>query len=390
MIMRRKLSVFQLVIMISSVLVFSSCHGGGGVGGTAAPSITPLTVGAPINDTVVFNSFNFYSAQVVPGSLYKVSITGLTDDADLQVFGNDSSFSMLAQCAVDNTIIPSPNPPFSSEDCVIVAPGNTLFFGVDGSFLTSSSAAVYTIDVELLNTTSVILSKPHQDTISLAEAAVYSVPTTAGTVYTISVTGLDDDADLYVFGNNSAFTSQAVCSPHNGPYAGAAPEDCTLASSGGPFYFIVDGIFSTAASVNFTALTTPAPAVPSPTSEGSVSSPKTVILDTPDIGQVSVDSAPTITSYYAASVTAGQRYTVSITGLSGDVDLNVFNNDSTFSTAPNASCLLGLDYTHLAGPTPTIPEDCTLVASGNTLFFSTTSFTASGGAAFIILVEPGP
>ncbi len=367
------------------MLVLSSCHGGGGGGGTVAPSITPLIVGSPVNDTVVFNGFNFYSAQVVPGSLYKISITGLTDDADLQVFGNDSSFSMLAQCAVDNTIIPSPNPPFSSEDCVLVAPGNTLFFGVDGSFLTSSSAAVYTIDVELLTTTNLILSKPHQDSISQSDAAVYLVPTIAGTFYTISITGLDDDADLYVFGNNAAFTTQAACSPRNGPYSGAAPEDCTLASSGGPFYFIVDGIFSTAASVNVTALATPAPAVPTPTSEGAVSSPKTVVLDTPDIGQVSVDSAPTITSYYAASVTAGQRFTISITGLSGDVDLYVYDNDSTFSTVPNASCLI--DNTEFIG---TAPEDCTVKATGNMLYFSVASFSQSGGVAFINLVEPGP
>jgi hypothetical protein len=374
-------------ILLLSVMVLASCGGdgdGGGGGGTPAPVVTTLTVGAPVTDTVVFGGFNFYSAPVIPGALYKVSITGLTDDADLLVFGNDSTFSVLAQCAIDNTIIASPTPPFAPEGCVINAPDNTLFFGVDGRYLTASSAAGYTIDVELLTKTNITSSIPLPDSITETSAAVYVVSNTTATAYTVSITGLDDDADLYVFGNNGDFTSPAVCSLNNTLFSGTTPEDCTLTSSGGSLFFIVDGIFSTKPTVHYTALATPTPAVPAPTNEGSSSSPINVIVDTPYIGQVA--SLPTGTSYYAASVTAGQRYTVSITGMTGDVDLNVYDSDSSFSpTTANTKCLI--DNTAFL---ETTPEDCTLVVTGDKLFFSVTSFTTSGGAAFINLVEPGP
>ncbi len=80
-----------------------------------------------------------------------------------------------------------------------------------------------------------------------------------------------------------------------------------------------------------------------------------------------------------------QRYTVSVTGVTGDVDLTVYDSDSTFTMA--ATCLI--DNTGFIQP-PTTPEDCTLQVTGNTLYFSVTAFTQSGGAAYINLVEPGP
>ncbi len=73
--------------------------------------------------------------------------------------------------------------------------------------------------------------------------------------------------------------------------------------------------------------------------------------------------------------------------MTGDVDLNVYDNDSTFSTTANASCLSGLNNTGFVGTTA---EDCTLQITGNTLYFSVMAFTQSGGAAFINLVEAGP
>ncbi len=371
-------------ILLLSVMVLASCgdDGGGGVGTPPPPAVTTLTVGAPVTDTVAFQGINFYSAPVIPGALYKVSITGLTDDADLLVFGNDSTFSVLAQCAIDNTIIVSSTPPFSPEDCVIIAPGNTLYFGVDGTYLTASSAAGYTIDVELLTTTNLSSSIPLPDFTTEMSAAVYVVSNTTATAYTVSITGLDDDADLYVFGNNGDFTSAAACSQDNTIFSGTTPEDCTLTSSGGALYFIVDGLFSTTSTVNYTALVTRAPAVAVPADEGSIGTPIMLVADTPRVGQVGFDG----TSFYAVTgLTPSQRYTVSITGMTNDVDLNVYDNDSSFSTTANAKCLI--DNTAFLDKTP---EDCTLQVTGNTLYFSVTAFTQSGGVAFINLVEPGP
>jgi hypothetical protein len=336
-----------------------------------------MVVGAPITDTVFLGGFNTYAVSVIPGTLYKISITGLTDDADLLVFGTDSTFRVLAQCAIDNTAIIGISP----EDCVINAPGSTLYFGVDGTFL-STSAAIYTIDVELLTVTNLNPSMPFSDTVTETGAGVYSVSTTTNTAYTVSITGLNDDADLYVFGNNGAFTSLAACSIDNTLFIGTTPEDCTLTSSGGPLYFIVDGIFSSAATVQYTTLATPAPVVPNPANEGSAVTPVNLFADTPVVGQVA--SGPTGTSYYAASgLIAGTRYTVSIIGLTNGANLIVYDSDNTFATP--ATCLI--DNTFFS---KTTPEDCTLVVSGSTLYFKVTADTGSGGVAFINLVEPGP
>ena len=170
------------------------------------------------------------------------------------------------------------------------------------------------------------------------------------------------------------------CSIDNTFKAGTRPEDCTMTSSGGALYFVVDGIFSTAPTVSYTALAADAPLVASPSNQGSIGMPVGISVDTPVTGQVGFNG----TSYYAVNgLTAGTRYTVSILGLSGDSDLTSYDNDGTFMTP--ASC--DIDNTALLG---TRPEDCTLRVSGSTLYFSVKAFTTSGGAAFIILVEPGP
>ena len=244
---RFAVSITILLLLIILLLIIPSCGGGGG--GAPAPSIQFLPVGTSVTDFVVFLGFNYYAATVIPGELYKISITGLDDDADLFVFGTDSTFTFLATCSIDNTAFFDSFP----EDCVIRASGGTLYFGVDGTFL-SASAGLYTIRVELLTMT--VLSTPFTDTIARTDAGVYSVPVAAGT-YTISIFGLSDDADLYVFGNDSSFTFPVRC--RNTLFSGTTPENCTLTSGSGNLYFIVDGLFSSTTSVTYTALVTPFP-----------------------------------------------------------------------------------------------------------------------------------
>ena len=170
-------------------LLFSACHGGGGAAAPAPVPTTVLTVGAPASDTVVRSTFNAYSAAVVPGSLYKISITGLADDVDLNVYDTDNTFTHPIICPIDNGAIIGTSP----EDCILIPSGNTLYFGVDGSVL-AGSAAVYTIDVELLPETNLNLAFPAGDQTTQRTAAAYSLPVTPG-AYTVSMTGLTDDAD---------------------------------------------------------------------------------------------------------------------------------------------------------------------------------------------------
>ena len=219
------------------------------------PVVTVLPVGTPLTDVVTFGGFNSYASAVSPGVFYKVSITAQGDDADLLVFGGDGTFTVLAQCSIDTTGVSG----FSPEDCVIRAPGSTLYFAVDGSFLFGAAGA-YTIAVEPLTTTVVSLSAPVADSVGRREAIIYAVPAPVVDSYTVSITGLSDDADLFVFGTDAFLGAPAACLIDNTQLTGTQPEDCTLLSGGGTLYFVVDGIFSTAAAAGYTALA--APAVP--------------------------------------------------------------------------------------------------------------------------------
>jgi hypothetical protein len=292
------------------------------------------------------------------------------------MYGADNTFTISAQCAVDNSSIIGA----SNEDCIIASPGSTLYFAVNGTFAVSP-VAVYTIDIERLALTNLNLSFPFADAAEQTTAQVYAVPATPDVAYTLSITGLTDDADLHIFGNDGSFANQAPCSLDNTRFTGTTPEDCSLTSFGGTLFFIVDGIFSTAPTLAFTATASPTPVVASPVSEGTITAPIGVQLDIPSPGQVGQAEE----SFYVVNgLTAGTRYTVSITGLSADANLTVYGGDGTFITP--AACLI--DNTFFLG---ILPEDCTLTVPGGTLFFTvSTEAGSTTGAGYLVLVEAGP
>ena len=246
------LRLFPLALLI---LLLSACGHGSDRVEVRVPVVDVLSPGSPVTDSVAYYEFKYYAAGVAPGAFYKISITGLSDDADLLVFGADGTFTFLAQCSIDNTVYFGTVP----EDCVIRATGSTLYFGVDGAYI-AGWAGFYTIDVEPVATTSLTLSIPQPDLLGRREARIYAVPAPVPDDYTISITGLSDDADLYVFGTDALLSVPAMCLIDNTQLIGTAPEDCTLLSGGGTLYFVVDGLFSSAAAVSYTALA--APAVP--------------------------------------------------------------------------------------------------------------------------------
>lgn len=240
------IAAFLLALLLSLI---PACGGDGG-DAVVFPFTTVLPVGAPVDDAVARFRFNFYSARVTPGEFYKISITSLSDDADLLVFGGDATFTFLAQCSIDNTLFLGTVP----EDCVIRAQGGALYFGVDGSFVSPfSSFGFYTIAIELVTATDLSLFVPVTDAISRTGAEIYSVAAAPAGTYTVSLTLLSDDADLYVFGTDGTFTPPALCVGDN---IGTAPEVCTFSTGGGTLYFIVDGLFSSAPAVVYDVLVT--------------------------------------------------------------------------------------------------------------------------------------
>jgi len=247
---RRGGSLLLSLLLVLAVLILPACGGGDKPANVpVSPVISVLPVGSPVADSVAYPEINYYAAAVVPGAFYKISITDMNDDADLLVFGADNTFTFLSQCSIDNTAFFDAAP----EDCVIRAPGNTLYFGVDGFYLLGS-VGFFTIAVDPVATTNLTLSEPQFDALGRWEARIYAVPAPVDD-YTISITGLTDDADLYVFGTDAFLNAPVTCP--NTQLGGTTPEDCTL-RSGGVIYFVVDGLFSSTAAVSYTALAAPA------------------------------------------------------------------------------------------------------------------------------------
>lgn len=370
---KRPLSLCSLLLLVSILSLLNSCDNDDDHRATVLPTPTVLNVGQPATHSVAFNGFNAYSAAVTPGTVYKISMTEPADDTDLLYFGGDASFSAQAACAVDNTAITGNSP----EDCIVASPGGILYFAVDGAYQ-SASEANYTIAVEQVSVTTMSSTVPVLDSTPRTGTKIYAVPVTAGAPVLAAITGLNADGDLHIF-QDDKLSAAASCTTDNTRFSGSTPEDCRFTPGVLTAYLVVDSIFSETPTLLYTAFTTTAPTVESPVTEGTSGSPKPLSLHSPALGQVAFNG----TSFYAVpGVMAGNRYTISISGLTANADLTAYTTSSFNSPA---ACLI--DNISYAGTTP---ESCTLVAAGSSLYFKVTANTTSGGAAFITLIEPGP
>ena len=314
-------------------------------------TLTELTVGVPLTDRISRGGAKVYSAGVSPGVLYKVSVTGLTDDVDLYVFGPDSTFGSLVPCLIDRTIFFNTTP----EDCTFIAGYPHLFVGIDGTFI-SASTATYTIEVAPVTSSNrLILSTPVPDSVAGGAATLYSVAVTPGTAYTFSITGLtDSSAGLNVADGTEVDTS----------FASTSPKDFTVVASDTVHYFAVDGFNVAAAMGHFVIMATPAPVLVTPVVGTSGSVPAA----TPTIGWVATQS----TSQYHTDGLAAGNHTVSVVGLTTAADFHVYT-DGTYST--ESTCT-----TQTTGV-----REC--VVAGPSAYFALTAGTGNTiGAGYIMLV----
>lgn len=314
-------------------------------------TLTQLTVGVPLTDNISRGGAKIYSAGVSPGVLYKVSITGLTDDVDLYVFGPDSTFSSLVPCLIDRTIFFNTTP----EDCTFIAGYSHLFVGIDGTFI-SASSATYTIEVAPVTSSNrLILSTPVPDSVAGGDANLYSVAVTSGTAYTFSIAGLtDSSAGLNVADGTQVDTS----------FASASPKAFTVIASDSVQYFAVDGFNVAGAMGHFVIMATPAPVVVTPIVGTSGSVPAA----TPTIGWVATQS----TSQYHTDGLAAGNHTVSVVGLTAAADFHVYT-DGTYSVESTCTTqTTGVRECIIAGPSAYFALSS---GSGNTV-----------GAGYIMLV----
>ena len=200
---------------------------------TVAPTI--LTIGSPLPSHVEKNTESSYSLDVVPGTAYTVSITGLTDIANLRVLGG------INECTTSSLDAPP-------KDCTVTASGSVLNITVDGHQVIGS-AADYVITAILapivtLPITGTEGSVPRGiPTLGLVgtrqTSRYFTTGLTPGT-HTVSITGLTGDADLHVFSDDT-YSFELDCTLRRPSDVTNGPEDCTLVTGTALYFSVASG-----------------------------------------------------------------------------------------------------------------------------------------------------
>ncbi len=337
-------------LLLPAALIAISCGDGTG----PSLQITPLTVGAPFTDTIRRGATKFYAVAVSPGAMYRIDLTGLSDDVDLYPFDDDATFAVLAPCLIGHVLFFGP----VAEDCSAPASGDTMYLAVDASDVAAASTG-YTIAVQTLPVTDLTLSLPLEDTVPQGAAAFYRVTVVPGTEYSLSLSGLTD----------SATTLSVLDGEQGGPLLGvASPKAMRLRAMSTTMFLAADGSALPKATSVFVALAMPAPVLSLPVvpTEGAIPA------RTPTVGWVATRS----TSRYRTDGLPAGTHTITVLGVTGsvdyDVDFDVFA-DSTYS--------MELDCTLQTATA----KECSV--SGASVFFAVRAGPVNqDGAGYILLV----
>lgn len=203
---------------------------------------TPLDVSSqlPHSGSVNDRSNSYYMVTgLTVGTDYIISLTGLSGDADLRVFDNDSSFATAACSSLTNGT--------NNESCGVTASATTMYIMVE-NFTSPSTSYTLSLSINtnvnegLVATPQAIAlaAMPYSGTVLTGESYYAVTGLTIGTDYAVALTGLLENANLYVYDIDSTFTT-SVCSSTN---TSTSDDVCTVTASGTTMYIMVDGSLS--------------------------------------------------------------------------------------------------------------------------------------------------
>lgn len=236
--------IARVTVLVAVLL--QACGGGGdgggggsGSGGGPPPEPPPfcLSVGSPMARSVDKNAQSACSVAVTPGTAYVVSLTGLTDNANLVV-----SAGGAALCSASRTGT-------SAESCTMTAPGSALEVVVDGN-QAGGTAAQYIIAVALAPVVSIPIAAgtsgpithgvPTVGLVAPRDESRYSASGLTPGTHTVSISGLTEDADLRVF-SDGTYSFELDCTLNRPGDVTNAPEDCTLTTGTDLFFSVRSG-----------------------------------------------------------------------------------------------------------------------------------------------------
>jgi len=276
----------------------------------------------------VDTSWSALVANVTPGTVYEVSLTRLTADADLYVYDNDPTFTNPISCYV--------NYGTNDENCRLIATGDRLQISVSGARTLSGSQ--YRLDLKEVSVPDVAVSVPYDGSVERADSVFYSVSVTPGMSYIVNMTGLKADASLALYDSGFDFNSSPICYSNK---SGTMNEICSIVPTGDTLYI---GVSTSRYAYEGTAFMLDVAVNPNQ-DEGTFGAPVDVTGKLPYAGQVADYS------YYSMDVIPGQAYDVSLTGLTDSLYLYVYNASdftyeqmrcSVYTAGTVASCTLGV------------------------------------------------
>lgn len=319
------------------------------------------------------DGLSHYHATVTAGATYYVRLSGMSANADLEVF-DDAAFSQ--------NLCSSSNYGTSDEQCVVVGPASgDLFIRVNGNETRTSSDGGTAYQLDVIRGYSnqgvdapidIPLNTPISSEVGLGSSR-FAVPVVYSAKYTVTVTGLLEDAELMLLKNGNI----VVCQSYN---SGLADESCSFQAD------ITDQI-TISVSSDYYSQDIGTPFILTVTedhgpysSEGTTTTPVTVIADTSYSGQVASDS-----SYYSIAVTAGQSYQIRLSSLDASAALYVYDGDGGYSSV---SCSTYYGSTErICMIEPALTDTLYIKVSGNTfgadytLDASTVTYNAEGTLA---------
>jgi hypothetical protein len=195
-----------------------------------------LAIGSPLPSHVERNTESFYYVlNVVPGTAYTVSITGVTDSASLSILGGV------------NVCTPTPLN-VSPKDCKVTASGSALNIIVDGQQVIGSAADYVIMVVPAPVVTLPITGTggsvpPGIPTVGLVGTRDTSRYVTTGLIpgtHTVSIIGLTGDADLHVF-TDETYSSELDCTLRRPGDVTNLSEECTLATGAALYFSVASG-----------------------------------------------------------------------------------------------------------------------------------------------------
>jgi len=380
---RPSLTVMGLILLF----FLAACGGGGGEEAESPAGVTyspegskaePVEILSGTPHTGQVDDTQSYYVLNSGGCLY-FTLSGMADDLDLYVYGQDSTYSTFV------------SRPFygRTEDetswAIDYGPG-PVYVMVDGSYSAAGSEfALEAISSPLSCLNSVIggpppgfdegtqgdpivlsANRPQRVQVGLT-SSYYKVAVSPGTRYTLALTDAFGgtapvDVDLFVYGVPT-FTGD-LCGTQ---VVADSIEQCTLVAGGDTFYISLVNANGDGTGNGVMTLTVLS-------AEGSQANPITLFVDKLNFGHVN-DQA----SYYAFDVTPGMPYRSSLQIYGTNGELNDYGSDGTFSTTP---------CTQAAGGR--VPAQCDSIAAGSRQYVAITDGASARGSYYLLQLTYTP